>query len=289
MKQHENLSGISLMIQASIAFSVMALCVKWASRTLPILELVFFRSLIGTIVIAAVIRAKRISFWGEEKGLMALRGLSGFLALTLNFITIAHMPLGTAMLLNYTGPIFATILAVLFLKERPGFLQMALILISFAGVALLLDVRHVPLNALFLTGLLSAVFLGIVYVSIRALRHSESPYTIIFYFTGVSTLGSLFFIPFGFKWPGLTEWLLIGVIGIGSFFGQLYFTLSIQKAPASVVGPFSYLTPLLSYLSGLFFFGEALTPLSLAGACLIIFSGSFLTYIEARNQNPNLA
>ena len=106
------------MVKASFAFSLMALGVKLVSRTLPSLEAVFFRSLIGTIMIVAVMKAKGVSLWGRKKGLMILRGLSGFVALSLHFYTIEHLPLGTAVMLNYTSPIFVAVFAVLFLKER---------------------------------------------------------------------------------------------------------------------------------------------------------------------------
>ena len=273
------------MVRAAFAFSLMALCVKLAGRTLPSMEVVFFRSLIGTIIIVAIIRAKGIPLWGnKERGLMTLRGLSGFLALSLHFYTIKHLPIGTAVLLNYTAPIFAALLATLFLKEKTGLLRVVLILISFWGVSLLVEAKFLVWDRLIFLGLLSAFFTGIVYVSIRAIR-GESPYTIIFYFTAVSTLGSVLFLPFGFRAPGLQESLILAALGVASFYGQYWFTLSLQKAPPAVVGPFSFLTPLLSFVYGMIFFGDRPTATSLAGCVLIILSGSLMTYLEARGNN----
>lgn len=275
------------MVRASLGFSVMALCAKLASQNLPSLEVVFFRSLIGTVMILAMIRKQRVSVFGTNRTLMILRGLTGFVALTLHFYTIAHLPLGTAVMLNYTGPIFTAIFAVIFLKERLSPLLTSMILLSFAGVYLLVGADLRTLDFMVLLGLLSAVFVGIVYVLIRAIRDRESPFTIIFYFTLVSTFGSLFFLPFGFKWPNLTEWLLLLGVGIGSFYGQWFFTLSLQHAPASLVSPFSYLTPLLSFIFGLIFFEEHLTLLSLLGAALIILSGSIISYFETRKTGES--
>ena len=270
------------MLRASFAFSIMALCVKFVSRSLPSLEIVFFRSLIGTLMILALIYAKKISLWGKERGLMTLRGLSGFLALSLHFYTIANLPLGTAVMLNYTAPIFACILAILFLKERPGLFLAGMILVSFCGVYFLVEGGFKTWDFRIFLGLLSAFFAGIAYTSIRALKSHESPLTIIFYFTGVSAVGSIAFLPFGFKWPGFNEWLLLMGIGIGSFYGQLWMTMALRRAPASLVSSFSYLTPLLSFVYGLIFFGEKLTPHSLFGAFLIVFGGSLISYVEAR-------
>jgi drug/metabolite transporter (DMT)-like permease len=281
--RYSSLTGIWLMCKASLGFSIMALCVKLASSKLPSLEIVFFRSLIGSLMIFAIIWKNKIPVFGTNRTLMALRGLTGFIALTLHFYTIEHLPLGTAVMLNYTGPIFAAILAVFFLKERPSLFLFSMILLSFAGVYLLVGADIRSLNTMVLLGLLSAVFVGIVYVLIRALRDRESAFTIIFYFTLVSTIGSAFYLPFGFQWPGLREWLLLLGVGIGSFYGQMWFTLSLRHAPTALVSPFSYLTPLLSFIYGLFFFGEKLTLLSLAGAALIIISGSLISYSEAKH------
>ncbi len=279
-----HLSAIISMTKASLAFSFMALCVKLVSRTLPSLEAVFFRSLIGTVMIVMVMKWKRVSLLGKQRGLMILRGLSGFAALSLHFYTIAHLPLGTAVMLNYTSPIFASLFAIAFLKEKPGVMVLAMTLLSFTGVFMLTGGRVEHWNMMVSLGLLSAVFVGVVYVSIRALRHHESPLTIIFYFTAVSTIGSIAFLPFGFRWPTAYEWLLLAAVGVGSFYGQLWMTIAFRRAPASLISPFSYMTPLLSFVYGLVFFNERLSAVSLIGAGLIIAGGCGLSWFGTRTK-----
>jgi drug/metabolite transporter (DMT)-like permease len=284
MTKHSPISGIILMLQAAIGFSVMALCVKFASQSLFSLEIVFFRSFIGMLMLLGIMKIKRVPIRGKEYGLMILRGLSGFLALALHFYTIANLPLGTAVMLNYMGPIFASILAIIFLKEQPNPMLFVLTLVSFLGVFLLIG-GHLEGSAwMIFLAILSAVFAGIAYVSIRAISHRESPYRIILYFTLVSSVGSLAFVPMGFEWPNGIEWALLVGVGIGSFFGQLWMTQALSRAPASLVSPFFYLTPLLSFLYGAAFFGEMITPTSLIGALLIILSGSLISYFEANKK-----
>ncbi len=271
------------MIKAALSFSVMALCVKAASQGLPSLEVVFFRSLIGTIMIAIIMKAKKISFaGGNYKHLMVTRGVTGFIALALHFYTIAHLPLGTAVMLNYTSPIFAAILAFIFLKERPHPAVWMLTLVSFFGLYLLVGGRVDSWNLMVWLGVLSAAFTGIVFVTIRAMRHHEDPLTIIFYFTSISTVGSLAFLPFGFEWPNLVEWLILLGVGIGSFYGQLWMTIALRKAPASLVTPFSYLTPLMSFIYGFLFFGDQMQIIALLGAGLILLAGILLSLVGTR-------
>jgi drug/metabolite transporter (DMT)-like permease len=281
-RSRRSLSGIVLMIQASVAFSLMALCVKWASVNLPSLEIVFFRSLIGTAMVLGVMFHKKIPLLGRHRKSMFIRGLSGFLALTLHFYTIAHLPLGTAVMLNYTAPIFVAILAMIFLNERLSLLLGSMILISFSGVYLLVQGEFFGWNRYVVLGILSAIFAAVASIFIRIVKYKESPLTIIFYFTGLSTIGSLFYLPFGFRWPGLMDWLALAGVGIGSFYGQLWMTIALRRAPASLIGPFAYITPLLSFAYGLIFWNETLTLTSLAGAFLIVLGGSLITHFETR-------
>ncbi len=275
------------MCQASLAFSGMVLGVKLATASLPSLEVVFFRSFLGTLMIALLMIQKKVSFVGkpENRRLLLLRGLSGFLALTLHFYTIARLPLGTAVLLNYTAIIFVAVLAIAFLGEKPGGVLISMTLLSFAGVYLLVEPETtVGLGQSFVVflGILSAIFAAVAVLSIRKIGHRESPLTVIFYFTALSTLGSLFYLPFGFRWPQGIEWLALGAVAVGSFYGQLWMTIAYRRAPASLVAPFAYLTPLLSFLYGLLFWKETLGVLNGFGVFLVILGGILISVAEER-------
>ena len=293
------------MCLASLAFSLMALAVRVAVRTLPVLEVVFFRSLLGTLLIGGVMVRRKISFLGkpEERRLLLFRGLSGFLALTLYFYTISVLPLGTAVMINYTAIIFVAVLAILFLNERPGGVLISMILVSFAGVyflvhpesgALLLRnpeslLPAVSRGAAVTLGVLSAIFAAVAILMIRRIGERESPLTVIFYFTGISTLGSLFYLFLGFRWPNPVEWLVLLGVAVGSFFGQLWMTMAYAVGPASLVSPFSFIVPLLSFVYGLLFWQEKLTRMNLFGAFLIVVGGTVISIFEARRGKPGLS
>ncbi|MDD5218061.1 MAG: DMT family transporter, partial [Candidatus Omnitrophica bacterium] len=272
------LSGILMMIQASVAFSLMALFVKFACHSLPSNEVVFFRSFIGLLIILGMIRRKRTSLFGHQRFWLFMRGVTGFLALVLYFYAIKNMALGTAVIINYMAPIFAAVLAVLFLREHLSLSLFGMILLAFFGLYLLVGNKLREWNIVAWAGMLSAVFAAIAFVSIRAIKHRESPLTVIFYFTGISTVGSLFLLPIGFRWPDLWTWAAIAGLGIFSFYGQLWLTISLRRARTSLITPFSYLTPLLSFIYGLFIFDEKLTLKSCAGAGLTIISGILISY-----------
>jgi drug/metabolite transporter (DMT)-like permease len=277
------LSGIWLMSQSAVSFSLMALCVKYASTSISPFQIVFFRSFFGMLMVLPLIRNKKVSLWGTEYFKLTLRGVSGFGALILHFYTIAKLELGIAVMLNYTAPIFTVILSIFFLKERPSFSLFFLILLSFTGVIFLNARSGAAWNPLVWLALLSSVFAAIAYLSIRTIKHRESPYTVIFYFTLISTVGSLFFLK-DWKWPDLGTWILISGVVVFSFFGQVWMTTALRRAPAYLVTPFSYLHPVLSFGYGWLLWGNAVTWATAAGIFLIVGSGSLISYFETRRK-----
>ncbi len=277
------LSGIQLMSQSAICFSIMALCVKYASTSLSPFQIVFFRSFFGLLMVLPFIRRKKVSLWGEERFKLTARGVCGFGALVLHFYTIAKLDLGLAVMLNYTAPIFTVILSVFLLKERPSLLLFLLILLSFAGVVLLNTRSAEAWSPAVWLALLSSVFAAFAYLSIRTIRNRESPYTVIFYFTLISTAGSLFFLK-EWKWPDLGSWGLIAGVVIFSFYGQVWMTTALRRAPAYLVTPFSYLHPVLSFAYGWLLWGNAVTWITASGIFLIVGSGSLISYFETRRE-----
>jgi drug/metabolite transporter (DMT)-like permease len=277
------LSGIQLMSQSALCFSAMALCVKYASVSLSPFQIVFFRSFFGLLIVLPILWRKKISFWGEERFKLTARGVCGCGALLLHFYTIAKLELGLAIMLNYTAPIFTVIFSIFFLKERPSLSLCFLILLSFAGVVLLNTRSGIAWSPAVWLALLSSIFAAFAYLSIRTIRHRESPYTVIFYFTLISTVGSLFFLK-DWKWPDLGAWGLVAGVVISSFFGQVWMTTALRRAPAYLVTPFSYLHPVLSFFYGWLLWKDTINGTVLAGVVLIVGSGSLISYFETRRE-----
>jgi len=273
------LSGIQLMSQSAVCFSIMALCVKYMSTSLSPFQIVFFRSFFGLLMVLPFIWHKKVSLWGEERVKLTVRGLCGFGALILHFYTISKLELGLAIMLYYTAPIFTVLFSVFFLRERPSRFFYFLTFLSFAGVVLLNARSGAVWNPAVWLALLASIFSAFAYLSIRTIRSRESPYTVIFYFTLVSTVGSLFFLK-GWKWPDLGTWGLISGVVVSSFFGQVWMTTALRRAPASLVTPFSYLHPVLSFAYGWLLWGDAITWVTATGIFLIVGSGCLISYFE---------
>jgi drug/metabolite transporter (DMT)-like permease len=280
--KHNRDQAILHMILASFSFSIMATFVKFSTASLPSMEIVFFRSFLGSILVGGLIAKNRISWIGKKPKISILRGLFGFGALSFHFYAISQLDLGTAVMLNYTAPIFVVILAHLLLKEKTTWVVASTILCSFAGLYLLAAPQFEVRPTAILFGILSGILAAVAYVLIRFTKKIESPYTVIFYFTAISTLGSIPFMIPHFIWPSLRGWIGILGVTVGAFFGQVFLTKSIQGAPVSRVLPLSYLTPVFAATFGMLLWKEFFTVKSLIGGAIIIACGTSLYLLREK-------
>ena len=127
--------GMRYMILSAFGFSIMAVCVKFASgQGIPVLEIVAARAFISLLLSYIDVRRKGISLLGHKKLLLLSRGSVGALALMCVYYAITHMPLAEATVLQYLHPMFTAILALMFLKERIHVSVLLSIVFSFIGL-----------------------------------------------------------------------------------------------------------------------------------------------------------
>ena len=275
-------TAITYMIFSAIAFSFMNAVAKYLSG-FNAYQVVFFRS-IGTLffTIPLVIRAK-VPVLGNSKKLLFLRGVFGVVSLTCFFQALNYLAVGTAVSLRYTSPIFATIFALIFLKEKIKPVQWLLFAIAFVGVVIIrgFDGQVDSIGLLFV--LLSAIFLGLIFVTIRKIGNTEHPLVIINYFMVMAfVFGGVLSIKYWQSPANLTEWLLLFSLGIFGYFGQLYMTKALQAQETNLVAPVKYLEAIFVIIIGAFWFKEIYTLWTLLGIFLIIFGLLVNIYLKQK-------
>ncbi|MBI5918404.1 MAG: DMT family transporter [Nitrosomonadales bacterium] len=264
------------MLAAGLSFGGMGVLVKLGGARFSSDELVFYRSLIGLLIVLALLygRGQRLAtpFWQGH----LWRGLSGTIAMMLFFYCIVHLPLSTAITLNYTSGLFLAALTVLALGDRFHLPLTGILLLGFSGIALVL---HPTLEreqiAIALLGLLSGALAGIALLNVRLLgEQGESASRIVFYFSLISTLLSGLWMMRGelhpLTWHDLS--LLIGIGGTATF-AQLAMTRAHRSGTTLVVSTLSYSTIVFAALFDLLLWNEALTLSGWLGMALIISSG----------------
>jgi len=260
--------GIIYICVATFAFAWMNVIAKYLSD-FHALQIVFFRAFGSFAVIFPYMIAKKVSLVGNNPKLLFLRGFLGLLSLSTFFMAIQLMPLGSAISIRYIGPIFGSALAIYFLKEKISKWQWLSFIIAFSGVLIIkgFDPRIPIIGFLFV--IISAFFLGGIFVLIRYLGTREHYMTIILYFMLISMAGALFFIPY-WRMPIGWEWWPVLSIGVVGAIGQIFMTQAFQLEETSVLAPFKYMELIYALLIGLVLFGEKYSWIVLLGMCMII-------------------
>ena len=280
------------MIAASLFFALMSVCIKYASPHFGPLEIVCYRGAIGIVFMWALTRSRGVSLATSVPMMHVWRNVVGVAALVCWFYAIAHLPLATAMTLNYMSGVWVAAFLVggtLLLGRvadirRQGPLVLA-VMASFAGVVMMLR-PTLDQNQLFagLIGLLSGLMSALAYIQVAALgRLGEPEARTVFYFSLGATLvggvGMLFFEIHPLNTPQAL-WLL--PIGILAALGQLCMTRAYTRSATMVVANLQYSGIIFAALFGLLLFGDQIPLIGWAGMATIIASGMAATFLRAR-------
>lgn len=269
------------MLVAALGFAIMGALVKVSSAKFSNAELVFYRSLFGLLMIYGYIFAKKLPLTTPVMGKQMSRALVGFVSLVLFFYAIAHLPLATAMTLNYTSPLFLALFMPFFLRMEHQnslprkTLYFALVL-GFIGVVLLLRPTLSSKDALAgLLGLLSGVGAALAYIHVKQLGNVKEPdWRTVFYFTLISTLcaGAWMFLQ---HFTPLTWQDMPSLLGLGASatIAQLAMTRAYRTGSTLTVASLAYTTVVLASLLGAVFWQEQLSVSEWLAIGFIVLSG----------------
>jgi len=283
------------MVLASLFFSSMSVCVKFAATHFNTFELVTYRGAIGTLIMAALCQRKGISLKTPVPKMHIYRSIVGVISLTAWFYAIAKLPLATAMTLNYMSGVWVaaflvgSTLWVGTFKNATRQLPVVLtVIIGFAGVVMTLRPSFEQNQILAgLVGVASGMIAAMAYLQVAALgRVGEPVERTVFYFSlGAAVSGGISMLFFGaneWQWPSAL-WLL--PIGILAALGQWCMTQAYTDGATMVVANLQYSGIVFAALYGLFLFGDQIPFISWAGMCLIVLSGIAATALRDRSLN----
>ena len=264
------------MLVAALGFAIMGALVKVGSAKFSSAELVFYRSVFGLMAIYVYIFAKKLPLKTPVMSKQMSRGLVGFASLVLFFYAIAHLPLATAVTLNYTSALFLALLMPLMLHEKPKPILYAMVLLGFIGVVLLLKPNFAKQDLIAgAVGLLSGFGAAFAYVHVKQLGNLGEPdWRTVFYFTLISTVASgvwmLLQTYTPLSWQDMPT--LLG-LGISATIAQLAMTRAYRTGKTLTVASLAYTTVIFASLFGVLFWQETLSFSEYIAIGIIIFSG----------------
>ncbi len=279
------------MVGSSLAFAAMGACVKVASAQYGAAEMVFYRSLVGAVVMALLARARGHALSTPVPSMHFWRSASGVFSLLLWFYALTGLPLATAMTLNYMSSVWMALFliggAALVGSGRIDGRLVAAVLTGFAGVTLVLR-PTVEQQQLWhgLTGLLSGMLAATAYLQVTALGKAGEPEErIVFYFSvGGLAVGAMWMLWLGASPHTPRGLALLLAIGVLATLGQTLMTRAYRIGKTLANASLQYLGIVFSFGFGVLLFNDPVTASALAGIVLIVGAGLYATLLRSRQQ-----
>lgn len=275
------------MAAGAFFFALMSALVKITGSRLPTMEIVLARSVVVLAIAWVMLRRAGVPVRGHRRGLLLLRGVFGFIALTSFYYAVIRLPLADVTVIQYTNPVFTAIFAAVAIGEGLRRREVGLALVAMTGVIVMVrpgflmggDPSGLPLIPAGVA-LVGAVFSAAAYVTVRFLGRGgqdgsgdrEHPVVIVWWFALVSTVGSAPFVAMDFVLPRGTDWLLLLGVGVTTHLGQLFLTLGLREERAGRAMAVAYLQIVFAGIWGLLFFSELPDLWTVVGALIIVLS-----------------
>ena len=248
--------GVLFMLVSALISALNGAIAKVLSDDISALEIVFFRNLLGVIFILFMLKHTPTKLPGGQPHLLVLRGLLGFSAMILFFYTITTIPLGIAITLNKTSPLFVSVLAFFLLQEHLDRKGIAALMVGFIGVLLITKPTGLTFSYEHFLGILGGFLAAAAYATIKKIKHIYDARVIVLSFmTSGAVIPLLLFLiaPYidapeaisflfvDFHIPGSYKtWALILAMGLISTLSQWLLTKAYSLSRAGIIGVVSY-------------------------------------------------
>ena len=274
---------------ASILFSLMALLIKLLGQNLHVTQILFLRQLgMVVMVLPAIMRHFPGSLRSNRPGLQILRMGFAVVAMLGGFTAVIHLPMADATAIFFAKSFFMTIFAVLFLGEVVGVYRWSAVAIGFVGVMIMLQPGTADFSIYSLASLTGAAGAAAVMIILRILSHKDSADTIMTW--SALGIGIAMAIPGIYYWqpPTTSEWGLLVVLAVVSYFGQRCNIFAYKHGEASLLASLDYVRLLWATLFGFLVFGHFPGLPTWIGASVVIAAAVFTIYRETRRKRQQV-
>ena len=270
------------MIISALSFSIMAAIVKATPHTVAVKA--FSRQIFGCIFVLLIILINNYRILPLKKNIikLVLRCLFGTVGIYLYFYSIDNLLLANASMLTRLSPFFVMLFAFLILKEPINSLNWFIFVPIIIGCGFIIKPNSDLFHSASIFAILSACSGALAYIMIKSIGKGESAYTIIFWFTLISSAAYFLIAVEELLVLANIEYLHLIMIGVFGVIGQIGLTLSYQLSKASYVAPYSYFYIIFSGLLGYYIWEEIPDMISIVGYCLIIISYYYLVRLDKK-------
>ena len=278
-----NSRAVLLMVIGTVFFSSMHALIRYMSADLHAFELAFFRNLFGVLVVLPwLLRSGLAPLKTKRLGLHSVRGLLNGVGMLMFFYAVSITPLADVIALSFTAPIFATVLAIVFLGEIVGTRRWAAIFIAFLGTMVILRPGLMEISQGQFLAMASAALWACALIMIKILSRTDSSITIIAYMIIFQVPVSGLAAATVWITPSLEQVCIMAIMGTLGTVGQWLLIEALKEGDTNVVMPFDFLKMIWAVLLGFLFFNELPDLFTWLGSAIIFSSAIFIAWRESK-------
>ncbi|MEP2737170.1 MAG: DMT family transporter [Erythrobacter sp.] len=276
--------ALGLRLLTALTLATMAMLLKLGSEQgVHLFELIFWRQAITLFVIGAILWAggRLASVKTKRIGAHAKRAIYGITGMCFVYGAVILLPLAEATTISFTTPFFAVMLAVIFFKEKVGLYRWSAVILGFVGVLVIVQPASLAIDPVGLVvGLVAAFLVALISFQIQDLNNTETPWSIVFWFTALTTPLVALTLPFVASSHTAEVWAIIVAMSLSGAVAQMLLTTSLRFGSAAVIIVIDYTALLWATIYGWTVFEELPSTTVWYGAPLIIGAGLIITWRE---------
>ena len=283
--------GIFFAVSGFSLFSIGDLVIKFlADSGFQPQEIIFFLQLFFLpliLLLSPWIGGITAALRTDKLWLHVLRALCGILVFYMMITGFKKLGMAMSYTLIFMGPFFATLLSMVFLKDKVGKYRWISLIGGFAGILVVLRPSVEQLDPAALGILFAAFLFAVSTIIMRRIGENEPLLAFALYGSIISmqVYGVATFWDGQARIPIGIEWAMFAMIGIVHVGGSLMTSRAFSMTETALVAPFHYVQLLWGTLFGVVIFSTVPDVWTALGASLIVMSGLFLIYREhVRNR-----
>jgi drug/metabolite transporter (DMT)-like permease len=279
---HSSIRGGLWMVAAALSFTIMTTLIREVARDIHPFEIGFFRVITNLLLMLPfAIRTGPGIFRSSNHKTYVYRGLFGILFLMTYFPGAALVPVSDSQALIFSSPLFASVMAVLFLGERVRGRRVSALIIGFCGALVILRPGMTALNIGAVLVLVGAFANAASNVMVRHTTRTDHPDKAVFYLMVYMT--PLSTIPALFVWttPTLDQLVYLVAIGFCGALNQRFMSRAFAAAEATAILPFDFARLPIAALIGWLVFSEVPDIWVWIGGSLIFGASLYIAHREA--------
>lgn len=288
MSANASLKGMALGLASYSIFAVHDALVKGVIHDLPVVQILFVRSVVVTLICLAIGRTAMVRglVKSTNKPMLVLRAVLTLAAWCMYYPAGKELQLAEMTTLYYVAPVITVVLAVVFLKERLTLARVGASAIGFFGVVVAMNPAGITIGIPALMALGAAFLWSVAMIVMRTVSKTESSLVLVFsmnlfYVVVLAGFALPFWVPMDAR--AISFIVLTGVLGLAAQYALID---AARLVPASVLGTVEYTALCWSFILGYLMFGELPAPLVYAGAAMVVAAGLILAISERRRRPP---